>query len=172
MIRRSWPVLLLVLVSGCWQNNPAASDDRSLQAAPVESLTPIADAGRKVQEFDLYEPVVRYLMKPLAARTAPKPWVVYVTVPLGLSAEAFCERFAGNAIPVRVYDEAAFDTAQQSAYIIHICNPTATKICWDGSDRARILVSHHAVSEPFCRCDDPYPINVQYAGSRWVVVEP
>jgi hypothetical protein len=170
MLRRSWPLLLVALAVGCSSGGPASGDGDS-SAAAGDRAAVVAGTGGRPAEFDLYEPVVRHLMKPLETRAAPRPWAVYVTVPHGLSAEAFCKRFEGHPIPVLVFSDAAFDTAGQSAYIIQICNPSARTVRWEGPDRASILVSHHAMSEPFCGCDKPYPVPVHLDGGKWVVGE-
>jgi hypothetical protein len=167
MIRRSWLFLALVLTAGC--SSGSAPFDNCCPPAASDRSPPAADTSAKPAEFDLYEPVVRHLMMPLETKEAPQPWVVYVTLPYGLSVESFCKRFEGNPIPVLVFSDAALDPAGQSAYIIHICNPTAKKVRWEGPDRASILVSHHALSEPSCRCEAPYPVQVHLNGAEWVV---
>jgi hypothetical protein len=167
MVRLQWAFLLLVLMSGCSDRAPAPGDgNRSL--AGVGTPPSAADGGI---EFDVYEPVVRHLMKPLETRAAPEGWVVFVTVPWGLSEESFCERFAGSPIPVCAFREFDRRPAGPSAYIIHICNPSATKVRWEGPDRATILVSHHAAADAFCGCDAPYAIAVCHEGGKWVVAE-
>jgi hypothetical protein len=172
MLPRYWPFLLVVLATGCSSGRPASKEGTPPTIAPDGSPPTAADTGASAVAFDLYEPVVRHLMKPLEAEAPPRPWVVYVNVPVGLSVEAFCERFAGSPIPVLPFGDAALDSAEQSAYIIHICNPSARKICWEGPDQASILVSHHAASAPFCGCDRPAPVPVRRDGGQWVVVEP
>jgi hypothetical protein len=172
MLRLKWAVLLLLLTSGCSGGTPGPGDgDRSPARA---GSPPAADSGNADSgiAFDVYEPVVRHLMKSLETRAAPEGWVVFVTVPYGLSEESFCDRFAGNPIPVRAFREYDRRPAGPSAYIIHICNPSAAKVRWQGPDRATVLVSHHAASDAFCGCDAPYPIPVCHESGKWVVAAP
>jgi hypothetical protein len=172
MSRRSLALLLVALTVGCARGRPEPHTGRPVAAASVGGPSAGTDTDAVAVVFDLYEPVVRHLMKPLETRASARPWVVYVNLPWGLPDEAFCARFADGAIPVRPFGDAATDTADQSAYIINICNPSARKVHWEGPDRARILVSHHATSESFCGCDAPSPVPVRRAGGQWVVAVP
>jgi hypothetical protein len=170
MLRAYLVFLFLMVVSGCTGDNPPAGEGHR---PPARAGIPasVADSDGSGIEFDLYEPAVRYLMKPLETQAAPKQWVVFVTLPYGLSEESFCERFAGNAIPVRAFAEYDRRSAEESAYIIHICNPTLAKVSWEGPDQACILVSYHAASGAFCGCDAPSPITVRREMGKWMVVQ-
>jgi hypothetical protein len=171
MSRHSGALLLVVLVIGCARGRAVPGADRHPSATLDGSSSASADTDKSLVALDLYEPVVRHLLKALETRASTHPWVVYVVLPVGLSGEAFCARFAGNAIPIHPYEDTAGDTATRSAYFINICNPTARKVRWEGTDRASILVTHYAASEPACGCEKPAAIPVRREGDQWVVVE-
>jgi hypothetical protein len=122
-------------------------------------------------EFDLYEPVVRSLLPRAAAAAGPGRPVVYVGLPEGDSAEAFCRRFRGQPVAVRPLSGDGKDSAGQGAYLIYINEVSGAKVQWEGSHQARVFVLDYPARQP-PTCGTPYPVRVRREGGQWVVQTP
>jgi hypothetical protein len=121
-------------------------------------------------EFDLYEPVVRSLL-PRAAAAGPRRPVVYIGLPEGDSAEAFCRRFRGQPVAVRPWSGDGKDAPGDAAYLIHIQEVSGAKVQWEGLHQARVFVLDYPARQP-PTCGTPYPVRVRREGGRWVVQTP
>jgi hypothetical protein len=149
MPRRRLYVLCALLAAGCFRGGQSPG-------------------GANPPEFDVYEAVVRHLVKPLETSATAKHPVVYVSLPEGLSAEAFCQRFKGEAVAVVPFSDGVQPGPNQVAYMLTICLISDENVEWQGSDNARILVRHYAAAE-VQTCGTPYPVTLRREGNKWVV---
>src|SRR5262245_56113451 len=115
-------------------------------------------------EWELYEPVVRYLL-PRAEKA--KATVVRISLPEGGDRELFCRRFADAPVPVRA---APAERPEPDAYLIRIADVSGEKVQWEGPDNARVFVLDHPASETL-RCGTPYPIPLRREAGRWVIAD-
>jgi hypothetical protein len=121
-------------------------------------------AAAGAPEWELYEPVVRFLL-PRAEKA--KAAVVRLSLPEGSDTALFCRRFAEAPVPVR---PAPAERPEPDAYLIRIYDVSGERVQWQGPDNARVFVLDHSASETL-RCGTPYPIPLRREGNRWVVAD-
>jgi hypothetical protein len=126
--------------------------------------------GGSPTEFDLYEPVVRFLLPRAAAAAGDKRPAIYVLLPEEGSAEEFCRRFHGQAIAVLPWSGDLAPAPGEAAYLIRISHVSGEKVQWEGPDQGRVFVLDYPVGQT-PKCGTPYPVRVRRAGGQWAVVE-
>jgi hypothetical protein len=151
MLRQLLFVPCALVLVGCAENNPVNN--------PLGGTT----------DLDLYETAVRHLLPRAEAAANGKRPTVYVELPDGAPAAAFCLRFDKERVPVLPWPGVVKEAPGQAAYVIHFSSVSGENVQWEGQDQARVFVLDHPLSTT-PSCGTPYPIRLRRNGGRWLVV--
>jgi hypothetical protein len=161
--------LILGAASLIWLCALLSSDD-SPRSPSRHTFSNNASSPVSPAEFDLYEPVVRFLLPRAEAAAGPRPPVAYVSLPEGDSAEQFCRRFQGQAVAVKAWPGNGVPPFAPTDYFIHISQVSGKKAQWENPDQARVFVRDYSAAQ-LSDCGTPYPIRLRRESGRWVIVQ-